>query len=214
MVVGLAGVVGVSLLASACSSGTDEGQATTTTERPTTTAAPTTTEETTTTDPPTTSSTTTTVAETTTSTSTSTTTTTTAPPPPSDPTTTVAPAPVAGAPNPACIYTVQPGDSLNAIVTNLGNPDLSVDAVALENGIGDPNVINAGDPLDVCPGNGIDDITGALRAPPDTEPVPESTTPPDPTTPDTVAPGTPLPSGIEASRRSSTSSSPTRGWRR
>jgi lipoprotein-anchoring transpeptidase ErfK/SrfK len=110
----------------------------------------------------------------------------------------VAPAPVAGAPNPACIYTVQPGDSLNAIVTNLGNPDLSVDAVALENGIGDPNVINAGDPLDVCPGNGIDDITGALRAPPDTEPVPESTTPPDPTTPDTVAPGTPLPSGIEA----------------
>ena len=72
--------------------------------------------------------------------------------------------------------------------------------MALENGIGDPNVINAGDPIDVCPGNGIDDITGALRAPPDTtpEPAPETTVPPDPTTPDTVAPGTALPSGVEA----------------
>ena len=139
------------------------------------------------------------MAETTTSTST-TTTTTTAPPPPTDATTTTAAAPAAGAPNPACIYTIPPGDSLNAIVTNLGNPDLSVDAVALENGIGDPNVINAGDPIDVCPGNGIDDITGALRAPPDSTPAPEpeTTVAPDPTTPDTVAPGTPLPSGVEA----------------
>jgi len=106
---------------------------------------------------------------------------------------------VAGAPNPACIYTIQSGDSLNAIITNLGDPAVSVDAVALENGIGDVNVITTGDPLDVCPGNGIDDISGALRAPPDTEPpAPETTPPPDPTTPDTVAAGTPLPSGIDA----------------
>ena len=191
-------LVGLSLVAGACSSGS-EGQATTT-ARETTTEAPSTTEETTTTDPPTTSSstTTTTVAETTTSTST-TTTTTTAPPPPTDATTTTAAAPAPGAPNPACIYTIQPGDSLNAIVTNLANPAISVDAVALENGIGDPNVINAGDPIDVCPGNGIDDISGAPRAPTDTTmPEPESTLPPDPTTPDTVAAGTPLPSGVEA----------------
>ena len=194
-------LVGLSVAASACSSGADEGQATTTNRPTTTTAAPSTTPATTaapTTDPPTTSTsstTSTTVPDTTTSTST---TTTTAPPPPTDATTTTVAAPVAGAPNPDCIYTIQPGDSLNAIVTNLGNPAVSVDGVALENGIGDPNVINAGDPLDVCPGNGIDDISGALRAPPDTEPVPESTVPPEPTTPDTVAPGTPLPSGVEA----------------
>ncbi len=192
-------LVGLSLAASVCSSGTDEGQPTTaaptTTDAPTTTEAATTTEAPTTTASTTTSTTSTTVPETTTSTST---TTTTAPPPPTDPATTVAVAPVAGAPNPACIYTVQAGDSLNAIVTNLANPALSVDGVALENGIGDPNVINAGDPIDVCPGNGIDDISGAVRATPDTEPAPESTVPPDPTTPDTVAPGTPLPSGVEA----------------
>ena len=188
-------LVGLGLVASACSSSSD-GQATTTQRATTTEASSTTETTTTTTDPPTTSSsTTTTVAETTTSTST---TTTTAPPPPTDATTTTAAAPAAGAPNPACIYTIARGDSLNAIVTNLGNPDLAVDAVALENGIGDPNVINAGDPIDVCPGNGIDDITGALRAPPDTTPEPETTVPPDPTTPDTVAPGTELPSGVEA----------------
>jgi lipoprotein-anchoring transpeptidase ErfK/SrfK len=188
-------LVGLSVVASACSSGTDEGQATTT-ERATTTEAPATTEETTTDPPPTSSSTTSTVAETTTSSST---TTTAPPPPPTDGTTTTA-APAAGAPNPACIYTIEPGDSLNAIITNLANPAVSVDAVAVENGIGDPNVITTGDPLDVCPGNGVDDISGALRAPPDTtpEPEPETTLPPDPTTPDTVAPGTPLPSGVEA----------------
>ena len=185
------------LLLGACSSGDGEGQATTTVSE--TTDAPSTTPSTTaapTTVATTTSTTTTTVPATTTSTST--TTTTTAPPPPTDATTTTVAAPVAGAPNPACIYTIQGGDSLNAIVTNLGDPALSVDAVALENGIGDPNVINAGDPIDVCPGNGVDDISGALRGPPETTPAPDTTVPPDPTTPDTVAPGTPLGSGVEA----------------
>ena len=122
-----------------------------------------------------------------------------------------------GRPTRRCIYTIAPGDSLNAIVTNLGNPDLSVDAVALENGIGDPNVINAGDPIDVCPGNGIDDITGALRAPPDTTPEPE---------PETDGAAGSDDAGhrrsrharcrpaSRPSRRSSTSCSPTRACRR
>jgi L,D-transpeptidase catalytic domain/LysM domain len=182
----------VAMLLAACSSSPDDAKATTTTAS--TTDPPTTS----TTDPPTTSSTTTSTTTTVPDTTTTTTTTPPTTPPPTDPPTTTIAVPVAGAPNPACIYTVQPGDSLNAIVTALNNPAVSVDAVAAENGIQDVNVINAGAELDVCPGNGVDDVSGQPRVPPSTEAPPPTTPAPTPTTPDTVAPGTPLPSGVEA----------------
>ena len=198
-------VLGPMLVLGACSSGPDDSQATTTTapsavvtvESTPPTAPPT--------DPPTTVSTTsTTIADTTT---TEATTTTTAPPPSSvpatDPTTvppsSIPAAPAAGVPNPACIYTVQPGDSLNKVVAARNDPAVDVGAIAAENGIQDVNVINVGALLDVCPGNGIDDVSGQPRATPSTDAPPPDTTPaPTPTTPDTVPAGTPLPSGVEA----------------
>jgi lipoprotein-anchoring transpeptidase ErfK/SrfK len=102
---------------------------------------------------------------------------------------------VAGAPNPACTYQVQAGDTLNKILVALGNPALTLDAVVAENAIADPNAINVGAVLDICPGNGVDDTTGAPRVPPTTE---APTTTVAPTTPDTAAPGTPLPTGVDA----------------
>ena len=143
-----------------------------------------------------------TTAEPTTEASTSTTTTvvvtTTTVPPTTVPATTVAPtevpttpppaepaAPVPGAPDPACTVVVVPGDSLGAIVAATGNAALSVDAVVLENGLADPDSINAGVSLDICVGNSIDDTTGAPR-------VPATTVPAAPTNPvDTVAPVAP-----------------------
>ncbi len=98
-------------------------------------------------------------------------------------TTTAAPAPVAGQPNPACIVVVAPGDSLNLIVSRLGDPAITVDAVALENGLANPNAIDAGAQLDVCPGNAIDDVTGAPRVPPTVPPPPETAPAPTPPPP-------------------------------
>ena len=124
-------------------------------------------------------------ASTTSSTSSSTSTTTTIP----ATTTTVAPIP--GQPNPACILVVQSGDSLETIVVRLANPAVTVQSLATENAIADPNRINAEDPLDICPGNGVDDITGQpWEAPPP---------------PSTVAPvpggGTNFGSGVQAQQQ-------------
>ncbi|MET0461270.1 MAG: L,D-transpeptidase, partial [Ilumatobacteraceae bacterium] len=144
-----------------------------TTEAPTTEASTTT--STTTTVPPTTVPPTTVPA-------------TTAPPATEVPTTppaTEPPPPVPGAPDPACVVVVAPGDSLSAIVAATGNAALSVDGVQTENGLADPNSINAGVSLDICVGNGIDDTTGAPR-------VPATTVPAAPTNPvDTVPPAAP-----------------------
>lgn len=111
-------------------------------------------------------------------------------------TTTVAAAPVAGQPNPACVVLVAPGDSLDLIVTRRNDPAISVDAVALENGLANPNAIDAGAQLDVCPGNAVDDITGAVRVP-TTVPPPPATAPP-PTPPPPVAG---LASGVAAQQQ-------------
>ena len=83
-----------------------------------------------------------------------------------------------------------------------GNPAITIDALAAENGIADANVINAGVSLDICVGNGIDDITGAPLVPPTTVPPPP--TAPVPTTPPPVAG---LASACRPSSRSSTSCS-------
>ena len=109
------------------------------------------------------------------STTTTTTTTTTVPPttlPPTtvETTTTVAAVPVAGQPNPACIVGVVAGDSLNLIVERIADPADRCRRRRQENGIADANVISVGQQLDVCPGNGIDDLTGGPRVPPTTLP--------------------------------------------
>jgi lipoprotein-anchoring transpeptidase ErfK/SrfK len=149
-------------------------------------------EETVSTTPPTTDPATTSEPSTTTTTTVPTT-----PPPSTAPPTSPPPAaPTPGQPNPACIYTIKPGDSLSAIVAALDNPNLDVDAIAAENALSNVNSINAGEQLDICPGNGIDDRTGGPLTPPTTEAPPPPA--PAPTTPDTVPAGTPLPSGVQA----------------
>ncbi len=64
---------------------------------------------------------------------------------------------------PVCVHQIQPGDSLSAIVAAVADPALTVEAVVTENGLSNPNTINAGDTLDLCIGNGIDDVTGQPR---------------------------------------------------
>lgn len=119
---------------------------------------------------------------------------TTLPPTTVETTTTVAAVPVAGQPNPACIVGVADGDSIGLIVERIADPAIGIDAVALENGIVDANVVSVGQQLDVCPGNGIDDITGGPRVPPETLPpaplAPEVTAPP-PLPVDALASGVP-----------------------
>jgi lipoprotein-anchoring transpeptidase ErfK/SrfK len=61
---------------------------------------------------------------------------------------------------------IQPGDSLSAIVASVADPALTVEAVVLENGLSNPNSIDAGASLDLCIGNGIDDVTGQPRVAP------------------------------------------------
>ena len=91
--------------------------------------------------------------------------------------TTTTRATVPGAANPACALLIHSGDSLGSIVAQLGDDAITVDALALENAITDPNRINAEDPLDVCPGNGVDDITGEPWAPPPPPPAPVAPAP-------------------------------------
>jgi hypothetical protein len=188
----VAAVAGVIVALAACSSPGPEGQATTTVATVPTevTVAPApTTDPAATTDPPTTTSTTTTVPPSTAPPST-------APPSTAPPTSAPPAAPVPGQPNPACIYQVKSGDSLSGIAQSLDSVAIGVDELAAENGITNVDAINAGSPLDVCPGNGVDDITGAARVPATTEPAPPPA--PAPTTPDTVPAGTPLASGVRA----------------
>ena len=78
-------------------------------------------------------------------------------------TTTTAPAVAVAVVTPVCVHQIQPGDSLSAIVSAVADPALTVEAVVTENGLSNPNTINAGDTLDLCIGNGIDDVTGQPR---------------------------------------------------
>ena len=54
---------------------------------------------------------------------------------------------------------------------------MTIEAVTAENEITDPNTINAGDTLDICVGNGIDDITGQPRITTTTAPPPPTIDP-------------------------------------
>ena len=61
---------------------------------------------------------------------------------------------------------VRPGDSLSSIADRVNDKKVTVESLQRENGILNPDRINAGDQLDVCVGNKIDDITGEKRIPP------------------------------------------------
>jgi L,D-transpeptidase catalytic domain/LysM domain len=86
--------------------------------------------------------------------------TTTTPPP-----TTTIPMPP-GVHDPACARVVQPGDSLSLIADGIDDPTVTAESLASENGVSNVDVIHAGDVLDVCPGNHLDDITGQERGVP------------------------------------------------
>jgi LysM repeat protein len=141
-----------------------ETDAPTTTAAPATTAVPTTTTtlppETTTTSSTTTSSTTTTDAPGRTTTTTTerprrTTTTTTEPAP--------RPEPDEDVYDPACVIVIRSGDTLNKIAVEIDDETVTAESLARENGIVDPDQINAGAPLDICVDNGLDDVRGAQR---------------------------------------------------
>ena len=51
------------------------------------------------------------------------------------------------------------------IADGIDDPTVTGSSLQAENGIVDPDVIEAGTILDICPGNGIDDLTGAERPP-------------------------------------------------
>ncbi|MCB0967621.1 MAG: LysM peptidoglycan-binding domain-containing protein [Ilumatobacter sp.] len=82
------------------------------------------------------------------------------------PTTTVTTvAPTTTEPAPICVVTVQPGDSLGAIVAGLDG--ITMDDLLAENRMSETDIIHPGEQYDVCPGNDVDDVTGTSRlAPP------------------------------------------------
>jgi len=75
------------------------------------------------------------------------------------------------------VVRIEPGDSLSLIAERVADEAVTVDALQAENGITDPNSISAGDLLDICAGNDVDDITGDERVPPTTPPPPPKPTP-------------------------------------
>ena len=83
---------------------------------------------------------------------------------PAAPTTTEAVAPTTTEAAPVCVVTVQPGDSLGAIVARFD--DLTMDELLDENRMDQTDVIHPGEQYDICPGNDLDDVTGASRLAP------------------------------------------------
>jgi L,D-transpeptidase catalytic domain len=78
------------------------------------------------------------------------------------PTTTTIPLP-AGIFDPGCARVVQAGESLSLIADGVDDPTVTAASLADENGITDRDTIHAGDVLDMCPGNKLDDLTGEER---------------------------------------------------
>lgn len=66
--------------------------------------------------------------------------------------------------DPACVVEVQEGDSLGLIAEEFDDQTVGVSTIKAENDL-DSDVIYAGQLLDVCVDNGLDDITGSERAP-------------------------------------------------
>jgi hypothetical protein len=78
--------------------------------------------------------------------------------------------------NPKCVIEIKPGDSLFAIAGSIERKNITVGGLQRENGITDPNRIEAGDYLDICVFNKLNDIDGGKRKPP--PPPPEPPPPP------------------------------------
>lgn len=85
----------------------------------------------------------------------------TAPEPPDPPTPFVHPADVH---HPECVIEIQPGDSLSLIAEAMPDTAVTYGDLQDENGIADADHIEAGDFLDICVGNQLDDIIGATRS--------------------------------------------------
>ena len=64
--------------------------------------------------------------------------------------------------DPACVVTVEPGDSLGAIASAEADEIVTVASIQAENGLPDELIV-PGQLLDVCIDNGLDDITGEQR---------------------------------------------------
>ncbi len=82
------------------------------------------------------------------------------------PPTTVAPTTTEPAPrfyNADCVVVIEPGDTLVGLVEQLDDGE-TINRVSLrtENSLDDER-LTPGDTLDVCPGNGVDDVTGSER---------------------------------------------------
>lgn len=87
-------------------------------------------------------------------------------PPPPPPTTPAPPPDIPGidfdekAATPACVVIVHEGDWLSVIAEAFDDPTISVGGIVEENSIPNPDQVEKGQRLDVCVGNGINDITG------------------------------------------------------
>ena len=68
--------------------------------------------------------------------------------------------------DPSCVYVIEPGDSLSLIADKIDDPEATVDFLRGENFLQDADTIHAGEYLDICVNNGIDDISGEERANP------------------------------------------------
>ena len=60
-----------------------------------------------------------------------------------------------------CVVRVEPGDSFIALTQRVG--DVTIEEILAENRIRADHVLHPGDELDVCEGNGIDDVAGNVR---------------------------------------------------
>ena len=65
--------------------------------------------------------------------------------------------------DPLCVVVIAPGDSLGLIAERFDDPTVTASSLQAENGIANADLINAGELLDVCVDNGLDDITGEQR---------------------------------------------------
>lgn len=65
--------------------------------------------------------------------------------------------------DPACARRVEPGESLSLIADGVDDPTVTAASLRAENRIADADRVNSGAILDMCPGNGIDDLTGEQR---------------------------------------------------
>lgn len=65
--------------------------------------------------------------------------------------------------NPSCAIEIQPGDSLSSIADRIPDTAVSFEDLQSENALADADYVQAGDLLDICVGNQVDDVVGGSR---------------------------------------------------